>query len=108
MDAEIAVCSVVKAELYFGAAKSNNPPAARQKQDSFLARFHSLAFDDLAATIYGPIRAQLERSGRIIGPNDLLIASISLANQLTLVSSNVTEFRRVPGLQIEDWDAQAS
>ncbi len=54
---------------------------------------------------YGPIRANLERAGKLIGGNDLLIASIALANGLTLVSHNVSEFSRVPGLVVEDWEA---
>lgn len=103
-DADFVVCSVVKAELFFGAAHSDDPVATRVKQDAFLSRFVSLAFDDAAADHYGPLRAHLTRLGQLIGPNDLLIAAIALANQLALVTNNVAEFLRVPGLVVEDWE----
>ncbi len=104
-DDTIAVCSIVCAELFFGAAKSNDPAKTLRRQQEFLMRFPSLPFDDSAAHIYGPIRADLERAGTMIGGNDLLIASIALANHLTIVSRNASEFSRVPGLLIEDWEA---
>ena len=93
------------AELFFGAAKSVDPGKTLRRQREFLERFPSLPFDDAAARTYGPIRANLERAGKLIGGNDLLIASIALANGLTLVSHNVSEFSRVPGLVVEDWEA---
>jgi tRNA(fMet)-specific endonuclease VapC len=57
-----------------------------------------------AAAEYARVRASLERRDEVIGANDLLIASIALANDLTLVTHNVNEFRRVPSLRIEDWE----
>ncbi len=69
----------------------------------FLATFDSVPFDDAAADLYGAIRAHLRRLGTPIGPNDLFIASIALANQLSLVTTNLAEFSRVPGLACEDW-----
>jgi tRNA(fMet)-specific endonuclease VapC len=101
---DILVCSVVKAELAFGAARSANPAATAAAQARFLSPFHSLSFDDPCAAIYGEIRAVLARSGTPIGPNDLLIAAIAVANQATLVTHNTAEFSRVPGLLIEDWE----
>jgi tRNA(fMet)-specific endonuclease VapC len=103
-DGLVAVCSIVCAELFFGAAKSFDPDSTLRRQEEFLARFRSVPFDDAAARTYGPIRAALERAGTPIGANDLLIASIALANGLTLVSHNVGEFSRVPGLVVEDWE----
>ena len=76
------------------------------KVDTFLSRFLSLPFDDAAADAYGLIRADLAAHGMAIGPNDLFIASISSARHLTLVTHNVDEFGRVPGLRIEDWEAE--
>lgn len=67
-----------------------------------LAPFRSLPFDDLAARRYAEIRDVLETRRQIIGPNDLLIAAIALTHGLTLVTNN-GEFRRVPGLAVEDW-----
>ena len=103
---EIAVCSVVKAELCYGAMKSANPERNFALQQSFLAQFISLPFDDLAATTFGEIRAQLEIRGMPIGAYDLQIAAIALANNLILVTHNTREFERVQGLQLEDWEVE--
>ena len=102
---DIGVCSVVKAELFYGALKSRNPVNNLAKQRRFLGRFVSLPFDDLAAEAYGRIRARLEQTGLLIGPNDLLIAAIADAHQVTLVTHNTREVQRVEGLQIVDWEA---
>ncbi len=101
---DIAVCAIVKAELCFGAMKSANPERNFALQQAFLAQFVSLPFDDLAATNFGVIRAQLETKGESIGAYDMQIAAIALANNLTLVTHNTREFQRVEGLQIEDWE----
>ena len=103
---EIAVCSVVKAELCFGAMKSTNPERNFALQQAFLEQFVSLPFDDLAATTFGVIRAQLETKGTPIGAYDLQIAAIALVNNLTLVTHNTREFGRVEGLRIEDWEVE--
>lgn len=102
---EIRLCSVVKAELLYGAEKSVRPEQVKQKLTMFFARFKSMPFDDAAAAVYGQLRAGLERGGQPIGPNDLLIAAIAVAGGLTVVTHNVAEFRRVPGLLIEDWES---
>lgn len=102
---DIAVCSVVKAELFAGARKSNNPQKSLVVQRVFFNRFVCLNFDSSAAEIYGIIRSQLETKGTPIGPYDLQIAAIALANNLILVTHNVSEFSRVEGLKIEDWEA---
>ena len=104
-ETDIAVCSVVKGELFFGTMKSHSPEKTLLKQRDFVERFTSLPFDDACAEVYARIRAELERNGTPIGANDLLIASIAIANGLTLVTHNISEFRRVAGLQIEDWEA---
>jgi tRNA(fMet)-specific endonuclease VapC len=103
---EIAVCSVVKAELFYGAMKSANPERNFALQQAFLDQFISLPFDDLAATTFGTVRAQLETRGTPIGAYDLQIAAIALANNLTLITHNTREFGRVDGLQIEDWEVE--
>ena len=100
----IAVCSVVKAELFYGAMKSRNPVRVLERQQCFLARYSSVPFDDTAALRYGAIRAELERAGTPIGANDLMIAAIAAANDLILVSHNTREFNRITGLMIEDWE----
>ncbi len=101
---EIAVCSVVKAELFYGACRSNNPQRTLERQRTFLSRFISLPFEDEAAVLAGQIRAQLAGAGTPIGSYDLQIAAIALANNLTLVTHNTREFDRVGGLQLEDWE----
>lgn len=102
---ETAVCSVIKAELFYGAMQSYNPTAAIRQQQEFLQLFISLPFDDQAASICGRIRAQLSSQGTPIGLYDLQIAAIALAWDLTLVTHNVREFIRVQDLKIEDWQS---
>ena len=101
----VFACSVVKAELFYGAMKSSNPERTLSQQLEFINRFVSLPFDDTSALIFGRIRAQLASAGTPIGAYDLQIAAIALANNLTLVTHNTREFTRVEGLQIEDWEA---
>ncbi|MGA2490163.1 MAG: type II toxin-antitoxin system VapC family toxin [Anaerolineales bacterium] len=98
---EVRLCSVVKAELNHGALKSRNDENVSLVR-RFSTSFESLPFDDPAAEIYGRIRAALEKQGKLIGPYDLLIASIALANNVTLVTHNLDEFKRVPDLMLED------
>lgn len=102
---DVVLCSVVKAELLYGARKSRDPATVVAKLQRFFAPLASLPFDDPAAQAYGTVRAELERAGTPIGPNDLMIAAIAQANGLTLVTHNVGEFRRVPGLRVEDWES---
>ena len=99
---DIAVCSVVWAELLHGARKYGRREERVAKVERTLSPFRSLPFDDAAARHYAAIRDDLETRGAIIGPNDLLIAAIGLANDLTPVTSN-HEFSRIEGLRIEDW-----
>lgn len=102
---DICLCSVVLGELIYGAIRSGpaHEAANRQLIARLRGQFRSLPFDDAAAEEYGKIRAHLDGSGTPIGPNDLLIAAIALANQLTLVTNNTGEFSRVPGLALEYW-----
>jgi tRNA(fMet)-specific endonuclease VapC len=99
----VFVCSIVKAELLYGAMRSNNPSRAQQVQNAFLSQFHSFPFDDQAALIHSRIRAQLAAQGTPIGPYDAQIAAIALTHDLILVTNNTRGFRRVENLKIEDW-----
>jgi tRNA(fMet)-specific endonuclease VapC len=101
---DIVICSIVRAELFYGASKSQTPLLTRQKQDEFLRPYQTLPFDDICATVYGKLRFDLERQGTPIGPLDMQIASIALAHNLVLVTHNIREFSRVNGLKIEDWE----
>lgn len=101
---DVRLCSVVKAELYLGARRSANPQVNLGKVDSFLRPYISLSFDDRAAEVQAEIRHQLEAAGTPIGPYDLQIAAIAISNGLTLITHNTTEFGRVSGLAIDDWE----
>ncbi|MBD2147479.1 type II toxin-antitoxin system VapC family toxin [Sphaerospermopsis sp. FACHB-1194] len=101
---EIAVCSVVKGELFYGAMRSAYPERNLKLQQDFLNQFVSLPFKDQAATIFGNIRAQLTAQGTPIGGYDLQIAAIALTNNLILVTHNTREFSRIPELKLEDWE----
>jgi tRNA(fMet)-specific endonuclease VapC len=100
---QIALCSVVKAELLYGARKSKRVNENLKPLEALFGLYDSLGFDDEAAHWYGRIRAQLDREGRTIGGNDLMIAAIALAADATVVTRNEREFRRVPGLRVECW-----
>jgi len=99
---DVGLCSVVKAELLYGAERSQQPQKNHAQLQRFFSGFPSLPFEDQAATAYGTLRANLESSGTPIGPNDLMIAAIALASGVILVTHNTAEFSRVPGLQVED------
>ena len=101
--ATVCLCSVVKAELYYGAHNSSRVAENLQRVEIFCRAFESLPFDDAASERYGVIRAQLRREGRLIGANDLMIAAIALDRGLTVATRNQDEFGRVPGLDVEAW-----
>lgn len=100
---DICVSSITVAELEYGVSKSSYAQKNKQILDGWLQLLHRPAFDDNAARVYGSLRATLAARGTPIGPLDTLIAAHALALQATLVSNNVGEFSRVPGLMIEDW-----
>lgn len=101
---EIALCSIVKAELIFGARKSARAAANLATLREFFAAFHTHPFDDASAEQYGVIRSELERVGLPIGPHDLMIAAIAISRDAILVTHDVAEFSRVVGLRWEDWE----
>jgi tRNA(fMet)-specific endonuclease VapC len=100
---DIVFCSVVKAELLYGAHRSSRQANNLHLLAALFQKFESLPFDDAAAEVYGRIRADLATRGTPIGPNDFMIAAIALANNLILVTHNTREFARVAGLSLEDW-----
>jgi len=101
----VYLCSVVLAELIYGAVRSGlaHEAANRAAVGRLRTLFPTLPFDDMAAEEYGRLRAHLAGTGRPIDSNDMMIAAIARANRLTLVRHNVAEFSRVPGLILEDW-----
>ena len=102
----VRLCSIVKAELLYGARHSERVAQNLELLQRFFAPFECLVFDDACAEQYGVIRADLAREGSPIGPNDLLIAATAKAYDLTLVTHNVGEFCRVPGLRVSDWETE--
>jgi len=102
----IAIPSIVKAELEFGARHSSNYEKTIGPYNKFLEAFQIYSFNESCSYEYGKIRELLQSSGNIIGSNDMLIAATVLANKGTLVTNKVREFSRVPGLLVEDWTVQ--
>jgi tRNA(fMet)-specific endonuclease VapC len=98
----IKIPSIVEAEILTGVEKGAQR-ITRKLWEEFLSAFGIAPFDDEAARQYALIRSYLEKQGTIIGPNDLIIAATVLANNGILITHNVGEFKRVPGLTIEDW-----
>jgi tRNA(fMet)-specific endonuclease VapC len=98
---DVAVSSVAIAELWFGAAKSDDPARKRQAWSAFLQPYAVLAFDRAAAEEHARLRYLLRHAP--IGERDLLVAAIASANGLRVVTSDLGEFTRVPGLAVEDW-----
>ena len=101
---EAAVCTsiIVACELRYGAAKKGSSQLS-ERVNLLLESLEVLALDQDADRRYGEIRSHLERSGTMIGPNDLLIAAHTRALDLTLITDNIDEFARVPGLLMENW-----
>ncbi len=100
---EFGISSVTVAELWFGAAKSSRAQRTRESVDAFLRPFEILPFGTEAAEQYAGIRLALEKDGQPIGERDLLIAATARARGMTVVTHNIREFSRVPGLTVEDW-----
>lgn len=101
--AEIAIPSVVLFELEVGIARSNQPTKRRVQLDALLSMVTILQFETAAAKRAAEISASLQKRGMAIGPMDSLIAGTVLTHGATLVTHNVSEFRRIQQLQIEDW-----
>lgn len=98
----VCVSLLVAAELRFGAAKKQSARLTRQVE-AVLSVLPILPLETPVDTHYAEIRGGLETSGCPIGPNDLIIAAHARALGLTLVTHNLTEFSRVPGLLVQNW-----
>ncbi len=100
---DVVSCAVVDAELHHGATKYGAPQKREAAINGFMALYQTLPFDATCVPHYARTRDALERAGKTIGGNDLMIAAIALANDLPVVTHNSEEFSRVPGLRVEDW-----
>lgn len=99
----LATSSIVASELEFGALISAHPAKNRKEVDLLLSRLEVLSFDRTAAEHSADIRAHLRKKGQSIGAYDALIAGHARSLGLELVTSNLGEFTRVPGLKIQSW-----
>jgi tRNA(fMet)-specific endonuclease VapC len=100
---DVAISSIVAAELEVGVHKSQRPEIQRARLSFLFARLRIDPFDEVAAQHYGEIRAELEKKGMPIGPLDLLIAAHARSLGVTLITANVGEFKRVKGLKVLAW-----
>jgi tRNA(fMet)-specific endonuclease VapC len=100
---EIKISSVTVAEMEYGASKSTYREKNRKALKNFLSPFEIINFDSLDAEIYGLLRAELERSGNIIGPYDMQLAAQALRADYVFVTNNIREFEKVKKLRIENW-----
>lgn len=100
---DIGISSVSVAELTYGIYKSKYYEDNKKALAHFLSPFEVVSFDLEAANVFGKIRTIMEKKGNPIGPMDFLIASIALNRQLTLITNNVREFSKVPGLKTINW-----
>ena len=100
---QMCISTVTLMELIYGAEKSLSPERNLAEVEGFAARLDVLSYDRDAAVHTGQLRAELARAGTPIGPYDQMIAGHSRSEGLILVTNNLREFDRVPGLRIEDW-----
>lgn len=100
---EIAISSISVAELFFGVEKSRFKESNALALHAFLAHLQVLEFGTREAQAYAKIRADLEHRKALIGAMDMLIASVAVANDLTLITNDGKDFKRVAGLRLENW-----
>lgn len=99
----IYISSLTVAELEYGVENSLHIEDNRIALLKFLSIFNILDFDDMDAAPYGKLKTKLKKSGKIIGPIDMLLAAQALSKDLIFVTNNMDEFKRIDGLKIEDW-----
>jgi tRNA(fMet)-specific endonuclease VapC len=99
----VCVSTITTGELYFGAEKSERKIENYDALERFFGRIDVLPFSKGAASHYAQIRAMLQKSGKLIGPYDMLIGAHARAEDVILVTNNEREFRRIPDLRVENW-----
>ncbi len=100
---DVGISSITVSELYYGACKSKKIKENIKRLEEFLYPFEVLEYDENASKVYGKIRAHLEKKGQVIGPLDMLIAAHALSRQLTIITNNTKEFKRINSLRVENW-----
>ena len=99
----LSMSTITLGELIYGAEKSSQPARNLADIEALAARVDVLPFDSQAAQHFGQVRAELAKAGKPIGPYDLMIAGHARSRGLILVTNNLREFKRVPGLRLENW-----
>ena len=102
-DSQMCISSVTYGELIYGAERSSQPERNLADIEGLAARVNIMPFDHHAAEHFGQLRAELYQIGKPIGPYDMMIAGHARAYGLILVSNNLKEFERIPGLRLENW-----
>jgi tRNA(fMet)-specific endonuclease VapC len=100
---QMSISSVTLMELVYGAEKSSNPERNLLDVEGFSARLDVLPYDNEAANHSGQLRAELAKIGKPIGPYDQMIAGHARSQGLILITNNMSEFKRIPGLRVENW-----
>jgi tRNA(fMet)-specific endonuclease VapC len=100
---QLVMSAITYGELYYGASKSSQQAKALAQLQELVQDIPVEELDSRASEAYGEIRATLEKEGRLIGNNDLWIGAHALALDLTLATNNEREFKRIPGLLLENW-----
>jgi len=100
---DLALSSITVAELEYGVMRSQNKEQNMDALHRFMIPYEIVDFTSKSAVKYGEIRTYLEKKGQIIGPMDLLIASIAMVENMILVTNNTKEFKRIPNLKLENW-----
>jgi tRNA(fMet)-specific endonuclease VapC len=100
---QLCISTITLAELSYGVEKSSRPGKNREAVEQFVARLDVLPFSVSAASHYGQIRVALEGAGRPIGAHDMLLAAHARSEGMLVVTNNLREFERIPGLRTENW-----
>ncbi len=103
LEEDLSISAITLAELFYGAENSGRRTQNLRTMEQFAGRLDVLAFGSKAASHYGQIRAALRRTGRPAGVHDMLIGAHARSEGLVLVTNNVKEYERMPGLQVENW-----
>ena len=100
----IAISSIVLAELQFGISNSQKVEQNQRELNILLGRLDVVSYDEKCAYFYGELRTALKKVGRLIDGNDLLIASHAMTEEAVLITNNLKEFKKVHGLKVEYWE----
>lgn len=100
---DIVISAITHSELEYGVAKSSRRKKNREALIKFLAPLEIIPYDDKAAVNCGQIRTHLEKKGTVIGAMDMLIGAHACSIPVTLVTHNLREFKKIPGLRVDNW-----